>query len=525
MTEGLDLFSERDLDQLTSRGMDPDDVALQLQQFRNPPPFISLDRACTIGDGIRTLAAGERRVLLQRADAAIAAGRVAKFVPASGAASRMFGSFLPFAGAAPTLGELERRAATDHAAADVLAFWQAIDALPFRDDLAEAFERRDDTLERAIDEGDVGRVLETLLDPAHLGYADLPKGLVKFHRYPDGSRTPFEEHLREAVETVRGTDGVCRLHFTVSPEHRRSFESLLADVRFALSAKLRTSFHITWSIQGTATDTIVVGTDNRPARDVDGALQFRQGGHGSLVWNLAALDSEIVFIKNIDNVVPDRTRPLVVEWKKLLLGVLVELEARIHECLRRLEAGDVSPVFFEQCWNLVENDLSTPWARALRGAPEKERAEFLFDRLNRPLRICGVVPNAGEPGGGPFWVRTREETTSLQIVESSQINHDAPDQHNVARGATHFNPVDLVCALRDFRNERFDLERFIDPSTVFISRKLFRGREIKALERPGLWNGAMAGWNTVFIDVPIETFAPVKTVLDLLRPDHQSSAP
>jgi hypothetical protein len=522
MSDPLDLFSEREIDQLTSRGMDPDEVATQLRVFREPPPPIVLDRPCTVGDGVRRLSKGEEPELLAKAEAVIAAGRTAKFVPASGAATRMFGTLLPMAAQAPTLPELERRAPSDPAAADVVQFWRNVKRLPFLEDLEEAFVRRGDELSRALEHDDVGAVLHTLLDPTQMGYAELPKGLIKFHRYTDGARTPFEEHLREAAEHVRGTDGVCRIHFTVSPEHRRSFESLLADVRFALSAKLRTSFHVGWSVQSPTTDTLAVGLDNRPVRDADGTLQFRQGGHGSLIWNLEALDSEIVFVKNIDNLVPDRTRPVVVKWKKLLLGVLVDVQGRVFEAVRRLEAGDLSEIFFDQCFHLLAHDLSLPWTRASRGLEPEARVAFLLDRLKRPIRVCGVVRNQGEPGGGPFWVRDGEGRTSLQIVESSQVNTDAPDQVQIARAATHFNPVDLVCGLRGSSGVRFDLESFIDPNTVFVSRKLFRGREIKALERPGLWNGAMAGWNTVFVEVPVETFAPVKTVLDLLRPEHQA---
>jgi hypothetical protein len=303
-----------------------------------------------------------------------------------------------------------------------------------------------------------------------------PKGLIPFHSYPDRSRTAFEEHLVEAAAYTRGADGRCRLHFTVSPEHLTGFEELLDRVGEGYAERLGARFEVGFSVQKPRTDTLAADEDGRPLHDSAGRLHLRPGGHGSLIENLNDLRGDLVFVKNIDNVQPDRSRSVTVEWKKLLAGYLVKLEREASSLLR----------------------------------------------LNRPLRVCGVVPNTGEPGGGPFWVRHGDGTTSRQIVETAQVDASDDAQQRLLRSSTHFNPVDLVCAVRDADGKPHDLREFVDQEAVIITRKTVGGREVRALERPGLWNGGMAGWNTVFVEVPLETFTPVKTVLDLLRPEHQA---
>jgi hypothetical protein len=421
----MEPLSARDRAAIESHGLTEAEVARQLELFRRPPAPQRLARAATAGDGIVRLQESEHAALLALADEAAEAGRLTKFVPASGAASRMF-AFLQAGG--PETPEKKR-------------FLDSQDAFAFT--------------------GDLDRLAAT------------PKGLLPFHRHPEGNRTAFEEHLFEAAGTVRDASGLCRVHFTVSPEHRKAFEDKLAEIRPRVTRATGARFSVSFSEQSPATDTIAGGADGGPFRTASGGLLFRPGGHGALLKNLGDLahaGGDIVLVKNIDNVVPDARRGPTLLWKRLLAGLLVKLE----------------------------------------------RAS----RREKPIRVAGVVRNEGEPGGGPFWVAgSRGET--LQIVESAQVDLADPAQASIWKTATHFNPVDLACSLRNAAGEPFDLGRFVDEKSVFIAEKTHEGKPLKALERPGLWNGAMAFWETVFVEVPKETFAPVKTVLDLLRPEHR----
>ncbi|HSB62684.1 MAG TPA: DUF4301 family protein [Thermoanaerobaculia bacterium] len=419
-----DTFSAEDRTRIEARGLTVEEVERQAALLRNPPPPAKLLRPCTAGDGIVRFEEGEHAELLALADEAARAGRLSKFVPASGAASRMFASVL---GGGPESPERKK-------------FFESVDAFAF------SFA------------GDLDRLAAT------------PKGLLAFHRYPDGSRTAFEEHFFEAAYTVRDGVGTCRIHFTVLPAHRASFEQALSQVLPRVERLTRARFIVSFSEQAPSTDTVAIDEKGRLFRDSEGRLLFRPGGHGALLKNLAGTEGDIVLVKNIDNVVPDDLRAPTLLWKRLLAGTLVRLE------------------------------------RASTRA--------------RPLRVCGVVRNEGEPGGGPFWVGgPRGE--SRQIVESAEVDLANPEQAEIWRAATHFNPVDLACSLRDSSGRPFDLSRFVDERAVFIAKKTHEGRTLFALERPGLWNGAMALWETVFVEVPKETFAPVKTALDLLRAEHQ----
>lgn len=502
LDESEDLFCPADLSQMAELGIAPAEALRQIELFRNPPPFTRVLRACRVGDGIRTLPKVSEPWLLARFEEAVRRGRIAKLVPASGAATRMFKELL----------EDLNDGARGEPPAEVRTFLDNLPRFAFYEDLAGSL--AGDGLEI----GTAGRreILEHLLTGRGLDYAELPKGLLEFHRYPDGPRTPFEEHLVEAADVTRDENGDCRLHFTVSPQHQERFNSLLEEVRERYERKHGCRFVVSFSYQQRSTDTIAVDPENRPFRQDDGTLLFRPGGHGALLDNLASLAGlgwDLVLLKNVDNVVPDGRKPVVNGWKKALSGFLLALQERIFRVLERLEAD---PAALEEAARLVAEELSRPIPAGLEG---EERRRFVLEALNRPLRVCGVVRNQGEPGGGPFWVEDARGQVSLQIVESSQI--DPGVRQEMLAGSTHFNPVDIVCALRDRHGAPYDLHRFVDPATVFISSKSHQGRPLKALERPGLWNGAMAGWNTVFVEVPDETFAPVKTVLDLLRPEHQ----
>jgi hypothetical protein len=489
------LFTEADRQQMKALDIAEDEARRQVALFANPPAQTRLLRPCSVGDGITQLAPARHAALLEAWSDAARAGRLTKFVPASGAASRMFQSLLAAKGA------------NDDAAADVRKLFEALPRFAFKDALAAVLERRGTTLSAELASGKAGRVLAALFDDDGLGYSSLPKGLIPFHRYDGGPRTAFDEHLVEGAACVRDAAGVARLHFTVAEEFRGRFTEQLSSVRSALEAAHGVRFQVGFSEQAHATDTLAVDGDNRPFRAPDGTLVFRPGGHGSLLHNLEALGGDVVFVKNIDNVQHERHAAATTLWKKLLAGHLLLLEQQARALDARLEKGEGA-------------------------AAEAEARAFLRDGLGlgpdasltclrRPLRVCGVVKNQGEPGGGPFWVRGDERFGAPQIVESSQVDLSDAAQAALWKGSSHFNPVDLVVSLRRADGSPHPLKDFVDPSTVFISKKSKDGRELKALERPGLWNGAMAGWNTVFVEVPPETFTPVKTVFDLLRPLHQ----
>ncbi len=517
------IFDQRDLEQIRGRGMSPEDVHEQIQAFREGFPFARLERPCTPDDGIVVLGPDEAEHLARRYERVERNGRAMKFVPASGAATRMFKTLLSvrnrFGEARADEVEAEAQKG-DRECSEFMEFARGIRSFAFWDQLCSVMREGGVDAEEEIARGRYDRILDYLLTEKGLGAADLPKGLIPFHPYPEGPRTPVEEHLVEAARYVRSAEGTARLHFTFSPGWEDRFWRHLEDVRPRYERD-GTRFEVEVSAQKPSTDTIAVDMENRPFRNDDGSLLFRPGGHGALLENLDALDGDIVFIKNIDNVVPDRLKGRTVTYKKALGGYLVKLQEELFRHLEALEAGDPDDAALERIWAFATKtlDLSPPqgqdeWSR-------EGRIAFLRSRLNRPLRVCGMVRNQGEPGGGPFWVGDAGGGVSKQIVEASQVDMDDPGQVGIWRSSTHFNPVDLVCGLRDFRGRPFDLKDFRDPATGFISTKSKGGRELKALELPGLWNGSMAYWNTVFVEVPIETFNPVKTVLDLLRREHQ----
>ena len=535
------LFTDHDLRQMDRLGIAPEEAERHVELFRNPPPYTRVLRPCTLGDGIRAILPGDEPELAARSEAAAAAGRIHKLVPASGAASRMFKPLSSYlerleraAGRSGGGGRPGSSAAAPAAGPEVRTFFAELPRFAFFEELAAVAAARGVQLDAGeAGAGPAGKplapaaqltVLACLLSEEGLGYAERPKGLILFHRYPEGARTPFEEHLAEAADYARDRAGVCRLHFTVSPHHEAGFRALLADRGAALARRLGCRFEVGFSHQHRSTDTLAVDPEHRPFRLADGSLLFRPGGHGALLDNLQQLadgGADLVLLKNIDNVVPDRLKPEVTRWKQLLGGVLLALRERAWRLLENLDADLPDEELIEEAGRFVERELSRWLPRDFAAASPAERCQHLVAALDRPLRVAGVVRNTGEPGGGPFWVESPGGEVSLQIVETSQIGPE-PDQQAALAAATHFNPVDIACALRDRSGRPYDLDRFVDPGTVFIAPRSHEGRPLKALERPGLWNGAMAGWNTVFVEVPNATFAPVKTILDLLRPEHQN---
>jgi hypothetical protein len=504
-------FSDADIDQIHREGLSVERVAEQIALFVRGVAPVELNRPCTISDGIEIILPEDEETLIARYDQAAAGGRCLKFVPASGAASRMFKEWFRVLNQSWKESE-----ASDRYFAEQLVYY------PFFDDLRQVIFNSGGNIEFLMEEKKYGEILAYILTSRGLQYSQLPKALLKFHKYPEGSRTSLEEHLVEAALYV--TDGrlISRLHITVSPEHRQSVEAFLDRACSVYEKLFSVTYEIGISCQETATNTIAVDMDNLPLRSDDGKLCFRPGGHGALMENLNDIDGDIIFLKNIDNVAPDRVKPVTVRYKKALAGLLLKLqEETFHylECLAgdRNATGEMMAID-----DFCRDKLHIVFPTDYRQWPWEKKKEIWREKLDRPIRVCGVVRNEGEPGGGPFWVEEADGSQSLQIVEEIQIDPRSHFQQTLWRGATHFNPVDLVCGVRNFEGRKFDLKRFVDPGAVSMSIKSEQGRDIKALELPGLWNGSMAKWNTVFVEVPIETFNPVKTIEDLLRPQHLS---
>ena len=505
-------FSSRDLEQISSKGISLDLIDRQLKEFETGFPFLRLEAAASIGNGILSAAEGEVAAYEEAWNRYKSAGnrRIMKFVPASGAASRMFKNMFAFLDAdyeAPAT-DFEKQ------------FFANISKFAFYDALNEKCrENEGKDIPMLVEEGKYKAVVENLLCSKGLNYGQLPKGLLLFHKYGDSARTPLEEHLVEGA-LYADCNGEVNLHYTVSPEHRQLFADLLEKVKPAYEAEYGVKYNVSFSVQKSSTDTIAVNPDNTPFRNPDGSLLFRPGGHGALIENLNEIDADVVFIKNIDNVVPDRLKADTVTYKQLLAGILVTYQQKAFDCLRVLDSGIYDHAKLTEIAGFLQHDLCCRKAD-IQEMEDTELAVYLKKKLNRPMRVCGVVKNVGEPGGGPFLAYNADGTVSLQILESSQIDKNNSDYMKMFTEGTHFNPVDLVCATKDYNGNRFDLPEYVDRSTGFISSKSKNGKDLKALELPGLWNGAMSDWNTIFVEVPLTTFNPVKTVNDLLRDQHQ----
>jgi hypothetical protein len=507
-------WTDKDRKRIAAEGLTAGEVERQLSLFRRGVSPVRLNRPCRAGDGIAVLGAAEQRERIEVYEAALQTKRFVKFVPASGAASRMFKEWYRCLGE----GGFSEKTRED-------AFYSDLKRHCFFTDLqAVAASKRLD-LEELIEKRDSATILRYLLTEEGLNYGRLPKALLKFHAYPEGCRTALEEHLVEAALYARDDRNISRLHFTVSGEHQSAVRGFLQRVTGDYESRLGTAFEVGFSIQSTGTNTLSVDPGNRPFRDGHGGLVFRPGGHGSLLANLNALEADIVFLKNIDNCVPDRLKPETVRWKKILAGCLITLQEGVFSRVRRLSAANADEADLTEIARFCQKELHLDMPPGFMKRSPIERRLFLFEKLNRPLRVCGMVKNEGEPGGGPFWVDRPDGAgaASLQIVEEVQIDRSDPGQRTLWESSGYFNPVDLVCGVSDYQGQKFALTRYIDPEWSTISRKSEEGRELLALERPGLWNGSMALWNTLFVEVPLITFNPVKTVEDLLRPQHLAS--
>ena len=496
------MFTQADIRQIAERGADLRQIETQIEHFKKGFPWMKIQAPATPQRGIRVLSADEAEAAAEYYRSAEIRGKC-KFVPASGAASRMFKDM--FAG-------LEKLEAGEDLPADAPGARLAAQIEEFAFYTPELFGKPEDSAAYRK------ATLRKLLKEDGLAYGNKPKGVLKFHRYADEIRTAIAEHLVEAQEYMRNADGTCNLVVTISPEHRALFEAAVAEVLPAYEKRYGVRYNITFTYQDKATDTIAVDPDNNPFRTEDGSLLFRPAGHGALIHNLNQVEAELVSIKNIDNVAYEKLLPVTSLYKQVLMGEALRLRDRIFAYLRQLDAGP-SAALCDEIEAFLDKELCV---RIPAVADPAARAVALRAKLDRPIRVCGMVRNEGEPGGGPYVIEGKDGSTSLQILESVQINKNDPEAAGAMARATHFNPVDLVCMLRDYKGGRFNLLDHVDPEAGFMSSKSYQGRELKALEMPGLWNGAMSDWNTLFVEVPLETFNPVKVVLDLLRPAHQA---
>lgn len=505
------MLSQEDLKQISLRGITEEQVEHQLDEIKQGFPFLKIEAAASIGKGIMSPTENEMNKYLSTWDTYLnGCHKIVKFVPASGAASRMFKNLYSFLDAdydKPTT-EFEKE------------FFENIKKFAFKKELCNACKTNEGKCVTCLmDNGEYKKIVENLLEEKGLNYGHLPKGLLLFHSYEEGPRTPMEEHLVEAALYAQ-SEGQANVHFTVSHEHLELFKKKVAEKIDMYAEKFGVKYNISFSEQKANTDTIAANPDNTPFRNEDGSLLFRPGGHGALIENLNDIDADVIFIKNIDNVVPDRLKDETVKYKKLLAGILVDLQTRAFNYLKLLDTGNYTHAQLEEIIRFLQRDLCCR-RNDIKELEDAELVIYLHNKLNRPMRVCGMVKNVGEPGGGPFLCYNQDGTISLQILESSQIDKTNEKYVQMFKEGTHFNPVDLVCATKDYKGNTFHLPDYVDKSTGFISSKSKNGRDLKALELPGLWNGAMSDWNTVFVEVPIETFNPVKTVNDLLREQHQ----
>ena len=506
------MLTHEDKELLAKKGISEQQIAEQLACFEKGFPYLKLAGAASVENrGIMIADADEQKKYLAAWDAYKDTDKkVVKFVPASGAASRMFKNLFEFLGAdysVPTT-DFEKK------------FFDHIHSFAFYNDLnAACLDNTGKNIDALVAEHNYKAVVSNLLEGAGLNYGALPKGLLKFHRYANGVRTPLEEHLVEGALYAAGKTGQVNVHFTVSTEHKALFSQLVEEKVAEYAKKYGVSFNVSFSEQKPSTDTLAADMENKPFRD-NGKLVFRPGGHGALIENLNDLDADIVFIKNIDNVVPDRLKGDTVTYKKLLAGVLVTLQQQVFQYLKLLDGGHYSHDQLETIIRFVQQQLRCR-KEDIKDLEDADLVIYLRKKLNRPMRVCGMVKNVGEPGGGPFLAYNPDGTVSLQILESSQIDMKDPEKKAMFEQGTHFNPVDLVCAIRDYKGNKFNLLDYVDKATGFISYKSKNGKDLKALELPGLWNGSMSDWSTVFVEVPLSTFNPVKTVNDLLREQHQ----
>jgi hypothetical protein len=509
------MLSKIDLKYLSKKGITPEQIKQQIQHFSHGFPILDIIKPAVVKDGIKQLTEKTLEEKLKVFEKSSKKLKLLKFVPASGAATRMFKTLYDAINSYNNSQEEYLRITTDNSFQSINYFCKNLQNFAFYHDLKDAIDKDGSSLDEISKKKDLTLLLQYLLTEKGLNYGNLPKGLIKFHKTESSNRTPAEEHILEGMEYAASGNKVY-LHFTVSPQHLELFKTHINNLIHDYQKSTKFKFNITFSIQKPSTDTLAVDEMNIPLRDHDGHLIFRPGGHGALIYNLMDLDADLIFIKNIDNVVQDRMKSDTILYKKALAGVLLETREMAHYYYKKLTTR-ITADQLDEAEEFIEKRLFIILPENVKSYSKEDKTIFFTGILNRPYRVCGMVPNEGEPGGGPYWVKNADGTVSLQIVEGSQFT---PEQKVLMQKATHFNPVDLICCTKDFKGRKYDLTKYIDPKTGFIAKKSIEGSEIKVLELPGLWNGSMAFWNTIFVEVPISTFNPVKIVNDLLRAEH-----
>jgi hypothetical protein len=513
-------LTETQKDQLQSKGISTDKLEEQLDRFKNGFPTLRLIRAAVIDDGIISLKNIDSESLNDFYDLEKEQLDIIKFVPASGAATRMFKFIYEFLQNYDPSKESVNSFINKNKATQLFTFFAAMEKFPFFHGIkASLIEKYTDWSSKNDGEKKLLFVREMMQKDGR-NYSGMPKGLVPFHRYNKHVATAFEEHLFEA-SIYASCLGTSTLHFTIAPAFKGHFSEELKRIEKIVERKTGVKFNVSYSFQQPHTDTVAVDNDNNPVVLEDGTLFFRPAGHGALLDNLNQLDADLIFIKNIDNVTVSAMEKEVCKYKKTLAGHLIKSRQQINDYMELIEKQTVPKELQIKIEDFLKSELCTVFPKDYHKYATSYQLEFLQDRLNRPLRVCGMVKNEGETGGGPYWVESKSGELSIEIVESVQVDKNSNSQQAIARSGTHFNPVDLVCCVRDYKGNKFDLNDFSDPDTGFITHKSLDGKEIKAQELPGLWNGGMSGWNSIFIEVPLITFNPVKTVNDLLKPAHQ----
>ncbi|GHU86339.1 hypothetical protein FACS1894153_3220 [Bacteroidia bacterium] len=514
------MFSEKDYQNFTTQGVDEVIIAEQIQNLKNGFPFSYLVRNAIKDDGVSVFTQNEIDVFLNKYTDLISSKKLVKFVPASGAASRMFKNLVNFRDDFSKTHD--ENIILSQKYADIKFLFENLQHLGCYDALTKYLSKNNLSLENELLSKHYDIIANYILTEKGLNYTSLPKGLIIFHKYEDFYRTAAEEHLFEGYQYAKNKN-IVNIHFTVSPEHKSGFENLIAQVLPNYEKKYGVKYNIEYSIQKPSTDTVALTEDGDIAKDSNGNILFRPGGHGALIYNLQELDADIIFVKNIDNVEKEEFSMPTITYKKIIAAYLIELQNDVFKYLNILENIDISNMNIEKIISEIHNFATQKLGinfKKFNVLSFKEQVSLLFDKLNRPIRVCGMVRNEGEPGGGPFWTKNTNGDISLQIVEKSQIDMANPLQANIVNESNYFNPVDLVLGVKNYKGEKFDLVKYIDKHTGFISEKSYMGKSLKAIELPGLWNGSMADWINIFVEVPGYTFSPVKTFNDLLRKEH-----
>ena len=514
-------FSENDVKQIKAKGLTVDQVNSQIELFKSGIPFTNIYEAATIGNGILALNENNIASFISTFEAKRNNLSLLKFVPASGAATRMFKFLFQFIEAYNPEKESLNAFINKNKLKDFSLFRVGLEQFPFYKMVMDKIENSNVDYNNLPSGEKALLFVSTMLNEEKLNFGNSPKGLLPFHEYKNNQiSTAFEEHLYEAA-LYASDEKEAKLHFTISEKYKDKFKEEFKRIEEFVEQKTGISFTISFSYQQESTDTIAVTLANEPFREDDGTLLFRPSGHGALLKNLNTLNADIIFIKNIDNVVVKQYKDEVAKYKKVLAGILLQLQEKVFKYLNDLDSEENSEERLIEIAEFLTRELNVRISDEFEKYSEKYKIEYLREKLNRPIRVCGMVKNEGEPGGGPFWVKDQNSNISLQIVESAKINQKDKGQKSILMNATHFNPVDLVCGVKNYKGEKFNLEDFVDHKAAFITQKTKAGKDLKALELPGLWNGSMAHWNTIFVEVPIMTFNPVKTVNDLLKDTHQ----